>query len=147
MKESDALGWPNEPAIERLRASFLRMIPACESVSDRVYQRLFEEHPGLRELFPPKLETQKEKLIQMLATSIDLLSDPAEFRESCRNLGTRHDRYGAEPEHYPLIGEILIEEVSRAADPPLTALEAEDWTRLYNLIASEMLTGSGRTGP
>lgn len=128
-----------------LRNSFMRLLPLSEEVSEKVYTRLFADHPSLRKLFPSDLYSQQEKLVSMLASAVDALDDPAVFEETCRDLGKRHIDYGAKAEHYPVVGSLLLEELGAALNPPISALELELWGRLYNLVAIEMLKGAGQT--
>jgi hemoglobin-like flavoprotein len=139
--------WPTEEERAMLRASFMRLIPHSEEVSERVYTRLFSDHPSLRRLFPSDLYSQQEKLVSMLASAVDALEDPEAFVATCRDLGRRHVDYGAEPGHYPVVGTLLLEELGAALNPPITAQELELWNKLYNLVAIEMLKGAGQTTP
>lgn len=137
--------WPTDEEILLLRSSFVRMIPACEEVAEGFYSNLFAAHPGLRSLFSEDLETQKEKLVLMLATSLDLLADPQGFKKVCRDLGLRHVTYGAQPEHYVVVTSLLLEQISEVVQPPLSETEMRAWRDLLALIQQEMLVGSGQT--
>lgn len=118
-----------------------RLIPACEAVSIECYRRLFAAHPEIKALFPDDMEIQQEKLVLMLASAIDLLSDRAKFHAKCSELGRQHIGYGARPEHYPIVIGLILEELGRAADPPLTEEEQQCWVLLFWLIESAMLNG------
>lgn len=133
--------WPTENQIMILRNSMLRLIPACEEVSGNFYSKLFESYPELRPMFSEDMEPQKEKLILMLASAIDMLGDPAEFVSNCAALGSRHVGYGALPAHYPIVVQLTLEELGGAAKPPLSAEETQAWNLLLNLISEHMLGG------
>lgn len=143
MNTAAEAAWPTAEEQEILRSTFVRLIPACEALAFRLYDRLFEEHPELRDMFPPDLFDQQEKLVKMLAAAVDALKDPEEFRRECLEAGRRHVKYGAKAEHYPIVGRILVEELGRAIDPPLTRAEIELWERQYTLVAQEMLKAEG----
>lgn len=132
--------WPTPAEAVILRTTFVRLIPACDRVASNLYGRLFAADPGLRPLFPADMEAQREKLVQMLAAAVDALDDPEGFRTACRELGNRHLAYGARPEHYPAVGDLLLDELGKAADPPLTDREAAIWRGFYDLVAREMLS-------
>ncbi len=133
--------WPTPEQIAILRDSMVRLIPACEDVSDNFYRKLFESHPQLRPLFAEDMEPQKEKLILMLATAIDLLGDREGFEEACAEHGRRHVKYGALPAHYPIVAQLTLSEIGAAANPPLNEDEQEAWTLLLDLVVSHMLNG------
>lgn len=96
-------------------------------------------------MFPEDMQMQKEKLIMMLASSIDLVGDQEGFDRACGELGARHSKYGAQAAHYPIVANLALEEIGRAANPPFTAAEAEAWHLLLNLIGHAMLSGADRT--
>ncbi|HLO99342.1 MAG TPA: globin domain-containing protein [Fimbriimonas sp.] len=137
--------WPTPEQADLLRSTMVRLIPACEEVSTNFYDRLFAMHPSLRPLFPEDMEMQKEKLIMMLASSIDLVGDPEGFEKACEELGARHIKYGAEAAHYPIVATLALEELGRASNPPFTAAESEAWNLLFDLIGTAMLNGAART--
>lgn len=133
--------WPTPAQCETLRNSMGRLIPACEAVSAQCYRRLFEMHPEIQTLFPDDMESQQEKLVLMLASAIDMLGDRTQFHARCAELGRQHLGYGARPEHYPIVIGLILEELGRAADPPLTEEEQRCWVLLFQLIESAMLSG------
>lgn len=137
--------WPTDEEIVLLRRSFVRMIPACEEVAEGLYSNLFAAHPSLRSQFGTDLEAQKEKLVLMLATSLDLLADPQAFQKMCADLGVRHVAYGARPEHYSIVTSLLIEQIAEVVEPPFSEIEMRAWQDLLALIQREMLAGSGQT--
>jgi len=132
--------WPSPQEAQALRASFLRIIPNSEEASLRLYDRLFEIDPALRSLFGEDMIGQQEKLVKMLAAAIDMLDDPEGFEASCRQLGKRHQAYGALPHHYPIVGRLLLEEFGRAAEPPFSKEETALWAKLYDQVATAMLS-------
>lgn len=141
---SNHSNWPSETQASTLRNSIVRLIPACERVSEQFYSRLFESHPELRPMFPEDMSNQQEKLILMLASSIDLLKDQDKFETTCAALGRRHVGYGAKAEHYPIVASLVLEEIGRQANPPLSAEEQESWALLFQLIGTSMLSGANQ---
>lgn len=145
MNEREESAWPRGDQIQLLRSSLARLIPSCEAISLGFYDRLFTLAPSLRPLFPVDIAPQAEKLILMLAISIDLLEDRDSFDQACAELGERHVKYGALPEHYPVVCQLAIEEMARLAEPPLSPEEAEAWEMLLNIISASMIQGANPT--
>jgi hemoglobin-like flavoprotein len=131
--------WPTESERSLLRESFIHLIPHVEKVSEEFYDKLFNLHPSVKPLFKGDIQTQREKLVRMLASAVDALQDREGFVEACRALGSRHVAYGAVPAHYPIVGSLLLETIKERADPPITEEELGAWENLYRLIAEEML--------
>ncbi len=149
MKNSEPIknsqAWPSIEEQQLLKASFLRLIPSWEALSDHLYLTLFEEHPEVNSLFKNEMEPQKEKLTLMIATAVDLLDDRPAFERMCRECGARHTGYGAVPAHYPVVVRLLEQGLVGVSDTLLSAEEVGAWQRLVALIVSEMLIGSGQT--
>jgi hemoglobin-like flavoprotein len=91
------------------------------------------------------MQPQHEKLILMLAHSIDMLHDRNAFQVKCSELGKRHVKYGALAEHYPTVIRLTLDEIARVAHPPLSTDEQSCWELLLGMIGEQMLTGSGQT--
>lgn len=123
--------------VAALRMSFLRFIPVSDQVADTLYASLFERSPELKALFHEDQRRQEEKLVHTLATMIDLIEKPEEFREYARSLGDRHRGYGVENDMYEPLGGLLVKALERHL-AGLSEAEAELWKRLYDVIAYAM---------
>lgn len=134
--------WPSDEERAAIRASFVRFIPRSADAVGRFYATLFQQVPAARALFPTEMEEMEEKMVSMLAFLVDRLDDRERFARECKALGARHVRYGARPEHYPVVGTTLIGALDTESGLILTPGEVELWTRLYNLISAFMLLGA-----
>ncbi|WP_242659417.1 globin domain-containing protein [Thermostaphylospora chromogena] len=85
-----------------------------------LYGRLFAAVPGLRALFPPAMNAQRELLFQAITRVAWTLDSPDGLAARLKRLGRAHRKYGVLPEHYPAFGEALLATVRRFA--------AEVWT-------------------
>ena len=66
--------------------------------------------PGTRSLFETvDLDTQKSSLLAVLITLRESLRDLSVIAPDLEELGARHVDYGALPEHYPVVGTVLLE--------------------------------------
>lgn len=139
--------WPNEAESQRLRESFARLIPRSDLLCERLYALLFDQHPSVSQLFPTEMQEQRDKVILLLATALDLLSDHDAFTEACQDCGRRHRAYGAERAHFPVVGELLITEMANLAEPKLTKSEHAAWRILVNKVTAEMISGFDGTAP
>ncbi len=127
--------------IERLEASFAGMAPRAPELVDRFCTLLFARYPQVRPLFPQDMSAQKSKLIAALRLTIRSLRTPGALRQALLELGQRHARYGAEPEHYPLVRDTLLEVMEEISGATWSAQHAEDWTAALNFVASVMIEG------
>ena len=61
---------------------------------------------------------------------------------SCATLGARHVAYGARPEHYPVVGEVLIASMRAIAGPAWTLEYEQAWAEAYGVVAATMIEGA-----
>lgn len=127
---------------ELLRESFTVAANDPAAFAQAFYDRLFTLAPGARALFQEDLGMQREKFAQTLATVIAYLDDPEALAPELQRLGLRHVSYGAEPMHYALVGEALLDTLAMASPDGLDGKARAAWHRLYGWIASEMLAGA-----
>lgn len=110
------------------------------------YATLFDLAPAARTMFPDDMGEQRRKLMNELATLVDLGTSAGEgrmeaFVDRAHRLGRRHVRYGAEGPHYELVGTALLSALSRAVTGWDDRHE-HAWTVLYTVVAETMLEGA-----
>jgi hemoglobin-like flavoprotein len=122
----------------RLRNSFQAITPAADAFADRFYERIFAAAPEVRALFPVDMHAQKKKLLATLAWIVENLEKGEELKATLRALGRRHDAYGAQPAHYPVVAAAMI---GAMADVAGTAWNSEiegDWRTALERVADIM---------
>ena len=102
--------------LESLEASFDLVAPRGDELMDVFYRRLFAAAPAVRPLFArTDLPRQKAMLLGALVLLRKSLRDLDAIVPKLRELGARHVAYGAEPGHYPVVGEVLIASMAEIA--------------------------------
>src|SRR5215217_7577896 len=95
--------------IDALEASFDHLAARGDELVDVFYGRLFAVAPGVQPLFAgTDLKKQKGMLLATLVLLRRSLRDLESVTPTLRDMGARHVRYGTKPEHYPVVGEVLI---------------------------------------
>ena len=130
--------------IGRLEESFRRISERGDEITERFYRRLFEARPELRPMFPDDMTAQRKKLFDSLRVVIDHLRTPAQVRAQLEALGRSHVRYGAKPEHYPIVCESLV---AALADNSWSVELTEDWTNAIRLVSEIMQEGARAREP
>src|SRR5688572_31709137 len=83
---------------------------------DVFYARLFTAAPAVKPLFAgTDLQRQKTMLLGTLVLLRKSLRDLDAIVPKLRDLGARHVAYGAQPAHYPVVGEVLIASMAEIA--------------------------------
>src|SRR4051812_25063496 len=91
-----------------VRETFDLIVPISGVAADMFYERLFYMAPSLRRMFPADMRDQKRKLMVMLATAVQGLTDLDALLPELMLLGARHEGYGVKDSHYKAVGEALI---------------------------------------
>ena len=128
--------------LEALETSFDLVAPRGEELMDEFYARLFAAAPAVRTLFPRDMQKQKTMLLSALVLLRKSLRDLDAIVPTLRTLGARHVAYGARPEHYPVVGSVLIESMAAIAGPAWTPAYGQAWGAAFEIVAGTMLDGA-----
>lgn len=129
--------------VETLEESFDLVAPQSDELIKRFYERLFEVAPGVKPLFADvDMERQRQALLNMLLVLRESLHDLDDVVPDLEALGARHVGYGAQPEHYPVVGEVLIESMAEIAGPAWKAEYTAAWQEAYGVVQSVVLAGA-----
>lgn len=72
------------------------------------YQRLFDVHPGCRQLFTREMMTQGSFLVRMISLTLQEMHDMESFRDMMRSLAEKHCAYGVKGIEYGIAGDVLL---------------------------------------
>jgi len=129
--------------IDSLETSFDHVAARGDELMDVFYARLFAAAPAVKPLFAgTDLKRQKGMLLAALVLLRRSLRDLDAITPKLRDLGARHVRYGAQPEHYPVVGEVLIASMAQVAGDAWTEAYERAWTTAFTLVAGAMLDGA-----
>jgi hemoglobin-like flavoprotein len=133
--------------LEALETSFDHVAPRGDELMDVFYTRLFETAPAVRPLFPDDMRRQKSMLLGALVLLRKSLRDLSAIVPKLRELGARHVAYGAQAEHYPVVGAVLIASLAEVAGDAWSARFESAWTTAYGIVAAAMLEGAAQVEP
>lgn len=105
------------------------------------YDRLFELAPGVRSMFGGDLAEQRQKLARMLGTLVAGLHAPEGLDNTLANLGERHAGYGAQAEHYPVVGSALLDTFAAQLGPRFDEDARSAWLALFLHVSQCMQRG------
>ena len=128
--------------LEALETSFDLVAPRGDELMDEFYSRLFAAAPAVKPLFPADMKRQKVMLLGALVLLRKSLRDLDAIVPKLRELGARHVAYGAEPEHYPVVGTALIGAMAAIAGDAWTAEYEAAWAEAFEVVAATMLEGA-----
>jgi hemoglobin-like flavoprotein len=128
--------------LQALETSFDLVAPRGDELMDEFYSRLFAAAPAVKPLFPKDLKRQKVMLLGALVLLRKSLRDLDAIVPKLRELGARHVAYGAQPEHYPVVGSVLIASMAAIAGDAWTDEYEAAWAEAYGVVAATMIEGA-----
>jgi hemoglobin-like flavoprotein len=129
--------------VDALETSFDLIAPRGEELMDTFYARLFAAAPAVVPLFAgADMSRQKSKLLATLVLLRKSLRDLDSLVPKLRELGARHGRYGAQAEHYPVVGAVLIAAMADVAGDAWRPDYERAWSDAFDVVAGAMLEGA-----
>ncbi|WP_371498142.1 globin domain-containing protein [Kitasatospora sp. NBC_00374] len=128
---------PFDPAV--LRASFAVVERRADQLTKYFYAHLFTHSPGLRALFPARMDEQRDRLFSAVTQLVLRLEEPGLLRDYLTALGRDHRKFGAAPQHYPAIGASLIASLRHFSGHYWTPEIEKAWTEAYTVISQTMI--------
>ncbi|MGA5140860.1 globin domain-containing protein [Streptomyces azureus] len=122
-----------------IRRAMAEVTPVADKVTSYFYALLFVRHPDLRSLFPPAMDTQRDRLLRALLTAAEHIDNTDVLVDYLQNLGRGHRKYGTRAEHYPAVGECLIGALSKYAAAVWDEEMEAAWIRTYTTISQIMI--------
>ncbi|MEK9519407.1 globin domain-containing protein [Streptomyces sp. NPDC087908] len=132
---------PAEPSADAVlvRRTLTEIAPVAGRVTSYFYALLFIGNPGLREMFPAAMDTQRDRLLKALLTAAEHMDDAPVLTAYLQNLGRGHRKYGTHATHYPAVGEALIGALARYATTTWDEATQAAWVRTYTTISQIMI--------
>ena len=129
--------------LEALETSFDLVAPRGDELMDVFYARLFAAAPAVKPLFArTDLEKQKTMLLGTLVLLRKSLRDLDAIVPRLRELGACHVAYGAAPEHYPVVGEVVIASMAEIAAEAWRPEYERAWGEAFAIVAGAMIEGA-----
>ena len=106
------------------------------------YERLFTHYPQLQRLFAhTDMQAQHTRFLVALFQVLDH-STPARIEEvvgGLAQLGERHRGYNVQPEHFPIVGDILLSTLADVLADKWTPEVEQAWADAYAAMTQAML--------
>jgi methyl-accepting chemotaxis protein len=133
--------------VEILEESFDLVAPRGDELMRKFYENLFEAAPAVQPLFADvDMERQRQALLNMLVVVRESLRDLDDIVPDLEELGARHVGYGAQPAHYPVVGEVLIGTMADVAGAAWKPEYTAAWQEAFTVVQDVMLSGAIAAG-
>lgn len=110
-----------------------------EAITTRFYQRLFESHPGLRDVFNQARQRegkQQAALANAVYAAAQNIARLEAILPAVVSIAHKHRGLGVQAEHYPLVGEHLLAAIREVLGEAATPEILGAWAEAYQEIAS-----------
>ncbi|GGL05023.1 oxidoreductase [Sphaerisporangium melleum] len=122
-----------------IRQSWALVEPVADKVAMHFYAKLFADYPRIREMFPPAMDVQRDRLLHALTRVVLNLDDTGGVLDYLGQLARDHRKYGVLPEHYPAVGRCLVIAMRANAGDAWRSVYDAAWIDAYQFIADVMI--------
>jgi hemoglobin-like flavoprotein len=113
-----------------------------------IQERLFMRFPHTRAFFASTdMKEPRKKLVGALTLVIPHLRKPEALTSALKGLGQRHVTYGVQPEHYPIVGAVLLETFADFLGERWTPAAHQAWAPADETVCAIMLEGASLSLP
>lgn len=130
--------------IELIQGSWDMVLPIADQAGTLFYQKLFDAAPGVRALFKQDIQEQSMKLMRMLSYIVSKLNRLDDIMDDITHLAASHNKYGALPEHYDVVGNCLIETLRDGLGSSWNNELEEAWLTVYQIIKTTMISAQNQ---
>lgn len=131
--------------IKMVQASWKQVLPISEQAAEIFYSRLFETDPELKSLFKGDMKSQGRKLMTMINTAVNGLTNLEAIIPAVQDLGRRHVDYGVKEKDYNTVGASLLWTLEQGLGDAFTDELKAAWTETYTTLAGVMLEAAKET--
>ena len=127
--------------IDSLKAGFDLVKENLEEVTGEFYKELFSRFPSVKPLFEHvEVPKQKKKLAASLRLVMNTLDDPDALVGALKDMGKRHQGYGATEDLYAPVAETLLDVFKITGGENWTNEMSRAWDTALNVVAEVMLS-------
>jgi len=127
-----------ETQIALVQGSWQKVVPIKDKAAELFYGKLFELDPSLRPLFKGDMTEQGRKLMAILNTAVNSLTDLPAIVPAVQDMGRRHAGYGVQDAHYDTVAAALLWTLGAGLGDAFTDEVKAAWTETYVTLATVM---------
>ena len=125
--------------IKMVQQSWEKVKPEMQAAGEIFYHKLFERAPRIRHLFKEDVSEQAGRLAYMLTYIVGRLDKLDTILEDVQRLAIRHNNYGAQPEHYAIVGECLLATLKEGLGKNWNKELEKAWASAYTILSDAMI--------
>lgn len=132
--------------VELVKQSFEKLKPVAQAAGELFYSNLFNMVPQARHMFRAPIAEQAGKLMYTLGYVVTHLHSPETILDDVRKLAVKHVHYGAQPEHYNLVGAALLQTLEQGLASEWNDELKSAWAAAFSMISNAMIEAAYSPG-
>lgn len=125
--------------IALVKNTYAQVEAIADTAAELFYGRLFEVAPAVKPLFKNDMKAQGRMLLSAIGLVVRGLENPEKILPAVQAMGERHNRYGALPQHYPVVGDCLLWTLEQGLGESFTPDVKAAWAEAYALLSGLMI--------
>ena len=125
-----------------VQSSFAKVKPISDQAAVLFYAKLFDIAPQVKPMFKDDMVEQGRKLMAMLNTVVNGLSNLDAIVPAAQNLARGHVGYGVQSAHYAYVGSALLYALEQGLGQDFTPPVKQAWTDAYGLLSGVMIAAA-----
>ena len=124
--------------LEIVKSTLPIVLEHGEAITKRFYQRLFEKHPELQNVFNmthQKTGHQPKALANAVYAAAANIEDMSSIMPALERIGQKHRSMQIKPEQYPIVGENLLGAIKEILGEAATPEIIDAWADAYGVIS------------
>ena len=125
--------------VEIVKATAPVVAKNSEAITSTMYDILFTKYPQIKDLFKDAAPDQHKKLagaVSAYAANIDNLEV---LSAAVEKMAASHVGANVKPEHYPIVGECILEAIGKVLGEAATPEIVEAWSEAYFFLADILI--------
>lgn len=104
-------------------------------ITTRMYERLFSEHPETKAFFANTKDGQAERLANAVLAYAQNIDKLEALGPSVAAIAKKHVAVNVRPEHYPIVGTVLLAAMQDVLGEAMNAEIIDAWKEAYFFLA------------
>ncbi|HEU5353184.1 MAG TPA: globin domain-containing protein [Actinocrinis sp.] len=125
-----------------IQESFALVEDRADQVAGHFYALLFLENPALRDLFPPMMDTQRDRLMTALVRIVHQAQEPQSLVEYLRQLGRDHRKFGVRSQDYDAVTRCFIAAMRHFGGIGWTPQMDTAWLAAFEFVSQTMIASA-----
>lgn len=125
-----------------IQESFALVEDRTDQVAGHFYALLFLENPALRDMFPPMMDDQRDRLMAAVVRIVHQAQEPQSLIEYLRQLGRDHRKFGVRSQDYEAVTRCFIAAMRHFGGAGWTPQMDAAWLSAFEFVSQTMIAAA-----